>query len=103
MVFPVCRLAANGMEAWAWVLERGYEGYVAMEGACVYESGPTRRWLKVKVPGWTDPEDRWRRVRWALVSLGARPSLRAGRAVVLRLLPRTTRRRPHRRQAARRR
>jgi ATP-dependent DNA ligase len=23
----------------------------------------TKRWLKMKVPGWTDPGDRWRRVR----------------------------------------
>jgi len=27
----------------------------------------TKAWLKVKVPGWTDPEDRWRRVRTARV------------------------------------
>jgi hypothetical protein len=102
LVFPVGRLAPDGLEAWKQVVERGYEGYVAKDERSVYEGGATRRWLKV-VPGWTDPEDRWRRVRWALVSLGARPSLRAGRVVVMRLLPTTTRRRPHRRQAARRR
>ena len=28
-----------------------------------YVGGATRAWLKVKVPGWTDPEDRWKRVR----------------------------------------
>jgi len=27
-VLPVCRLVANGLDAWAQVLERGYEGYV---------------------------------------------------------------------------
>jgi bifunctional non-homologous end joining protein LigD len=43
---------------WAQVLERGYEGLVAKDEASVYEVGPTRRWLEVKVPGWTDDEDR---------------------------------------------
>jgi ATP-dependent DNA ligase len=28
LVFPVRRLAPNGLEAWAMVLERGYEGWV---------------------------------------------------------------------------
>jgi hypothetical protein len=46
------------------VIERGYEGLVAKDEASAYEGGPTRRWLKVMVvPGWTDPEDGWRRVR----------------------------------------
>ena len=31
--------------------------------ASPYVGGRTRSWLKVKVPGWTDPEDRWKRVR----------------------------------------
>jgi len=43
------------------VIERGYEGYVAKDEASAYEGGATRRWLKVKQPGWTDEEDRWRR------------------------------------------
>jgi bifunctional non-homologous end joining protein LigD len=60
-IFPVRRLAANGLEAWAQMLERGYEGYVAKDDASRYIGGKTRAWLKVKVPGWTDPEDRWRR------------------------------------------
>src|SRR5215475_12553142 len=34
--------------AWAQVIERGYEGYVAKDETSVYEPGPTRRWLKVK-------------------------------------------------------
>ncbi len=63
LMFPVRRLAADGLEAWRQVVERGYEGLVAKDEASVYEGGPTRRWLKVKVPGWTNPEDRWRRVR----------------------------------------
>ena len=63
LVFPVRRLARDGLEAWRQVVERGYEGLVAKDEASVYEGGPTRRLLKVKVPGWTNPEDRWRRVR----------------------------------------
>jgi ATP-dependent DNA ligase len=47
----VRRLAPNGLEAWKQVVERGYEGYVAKDGASLYEQGHTRRWLKVKVPG----------------------------------------------------
>jgi ATP-dependent DNA ligase len=43
LVLPVRRLAANGLDAWAQVLGNGYE------------------WLKVKVPGWTDADDHWRR------------------------------------------
>jgi bifunctional non-homologous end joining protein LigD len=61
LVFPVRRLAADGLEAWREVLERGYEGLVAKDDASPYAGGITRLWLKVKVPGWTDPEDRWRR------------------------------------------
>jgi ATP-dependent DNA ligase len=29
LVFPVRRLAPEGLEAWTQVFERGYEGYVA--------------------------------------------------------------------------
>jgi ATP-dependent DNA ligase len=60
-VFPVRRLAPDGLEAWKQVVERGYEGYVAKDEASVYEAGATRRWLKVKQKGWTVEEDRWRR------------------------------------------
>jgi ATP-dependent DNA ligase len=48
LVFPVRRLAPDGLQAWKQVTERGYEGYVAEDEASVYEGGPTRRWLKVK-------------------------------------------------------
>jgi bifunctional non-homologous end joining protein LigD len=54
LIFPVRRLAADGLEAWRGVVARGYEGFVAKEEASVYEGGPTQRWLKVKVPGRTD-------------------------------------------------
>jgi bifunctional non-homologous end joining protein LigD len=65
LVFPVRRLAADGLEAWKQVVERGYEGYVAKDETSVYEGGPTRQWLKVKQKDWTDPEDRWRRLMTA--------------------------------------
>jgi bifunctional non-homologous end joining protein LigD len=61
LVLPVRRLAPNGLEAWAQVLERGYEGLVAKDEESLYHGGITRSWLKVKVPGWTDAEDRWQR------------------------------------------
>jgi ATP-dependent DNA ligase len=48
LVFPVRRLARDGLEAWTQVVERGYEGYVAKDGRSLYEGGATRRWLKVK-------------------------------------------------------
>jgi ATP-dependent DNA ligase len=65
LVFPVRRLAPDGVEAWRQVIERGYEGLVAKDEAGVYEGGPTKRWLKVKVPGRTDAEERWRRLKTA--------------------------------------
>jgi ATP-dependent DNA ligase len=69
--FPVRRLAANGLEAWAQVLERGYEGYVAKDEASPYVGGRTRAWLKVKQRHWTLAEDRWRR-RVTAASVGER-------------------------------
>src|SRR4029450_9587881 len=62
-IFPVRRLTSNGLVAWDEVLKAGFEGYVAKDEASPYVGGVTRSWLKVKVPGWTDPEDRWKRVR----------------------------------------
>jgi ATP-dependent DNA ligase len=46
------------------VIEHGYEGWVSKDESSPYRGGVTRSWLKVKVPGWTEPEDRWRRVRF---------------------------------------
>jgi bifunctional non-homologous end joining protein LigD len=60
-IFPVRRPAADGLEAWQQVLERGNEGLVAKDDESKYEAGPTRRWLKVKQQGWTHEEDRWQR------------------------------------------
>jgi len=61
LVFPVRRLAPDGLEAWAQVVERGYEGLVAKNAASPYQGGATRHWLKVKQKNWTVEEDRWRR------------------------------------------
>jgi ATP-dependent DNA ligase len=61
LVFPVRRLAPDGLEARKQVIDNGYEGYVAKDEASAYEGGPTRRWLKVKVPSWTVEEDRCQR------------------------------------------
>jgi ATP-dependent DNA ligase len=41
LVFPVRRLAPDGLEAWSQVIVRGYEGYVAKDEASVYQGGPT--------------------------------------------------------------
>jgi bifunctional non-homologous end joining protein LigD len=62
-ILPVRRLASNGLAAWAQVLDKCYEGMVAKDEASAYVAGRTRLWLKVKVPGWTDSEDRWKRIR----------------------------------------
>ena len=61
LVFPVRRLAPDGLEAWSQVVERGYEGIVAKDDGSPYKGGPTRRCLKVKQKNWTVEEDRWRR------------------------------------------
>ena len=39
------------------MLEAGCEGLVAKDETSRYIGGPTRSWLKIKVPGWTDAED----------------------------------------------
>ena len=64
------RLASDGLEAWAQVVERGYEGLVAKDEASTYVGGPTRVWLKVKQGGWTVEEDRWRRTISVTTSRG---------------------------------
>jgi ATP-dependent DNA ligase len=53
-LLPARRLANNGLDAWPQAPGSGWEGY---------RGGVTRSWLKVKVPGWTDPEDKFKRVR----------------------------------------
>jgi bifunctional non-homologous end joining protein LigD len=61
LVFPVRRLAPDGLAAWQQVIERGYEGYVAKDEASAYDGGATRRWLKIKQKDWTISDDRWTR------------------------------------------
>jgi hypothetical protein len=52
LVLPARRLAANGLEAWAQVLERGYKGYVGKDEASQYlGGGPTPR-VDGSVCGW---------------------------------------------------
>ena len=50
LLFPARRLGADGLEAWAQVIERGYEGLVGKDEASPYREGRTLSWLKVKVP-----------------------------------------------------
>jgi ATP-dependent DNA ligase len=47
LVLPVRRLAADGLEAWAEVQRRGYEGLVAKEESAAYRR--STRWLKSKL------------------------------------------------------
>ena len=59
LVLPARRLADDGREAWAQVLERGYEGLVGKDEASPYVEGRTLSWLKVKVPNYREGERRW--------------------------------------------
>jgi ATP-dependent DNA ligase len=43
LAFPVRRLAADGLEAWKQVVERGDEGYVAKDEANVDDGGARGR------------------------------------------------------------
>ena len=61
LVLPVRRLAADGLEAWAQVLERGYEGLVGKDEASPYVEGRTLSWLKVKVAHYREGERGWSR------------------------------------------
>jgi ATP-dependent DNA ligase len=46
-VLPVRRLLDDGLEAWAIVQARGYEGLVAKDARAAYRPGPTTSWRKV--------------------------------------------------------
>jgi bifunctional non-homologous end joining protein LigD len=59
LVLPVRRLADDGVEAWAQVIERGYEGLVGKDEASPYVEGRTLSWLKVKVPKYREGERGW--------------------------------------------
>ena len=58
LLFPARRLAPHGLEAWAEVLARGYEGLVGKDEASPYRGGQTLAWLTVK-----QSKDREERVR----------------------------------------
>jgi bifunctional non-homologous end joining protein LigD len=49
LMFPARRLPPHGLDAWATVKQRGYEGLVAKDEQSPYRGGATRWWLKVKV------------------------------------------------------
>ena len=59
LVLPARRLADNGLDAWAQVLERGYEGLVGKDEASAYVEGRTLSWLKVKQPKYREGERGW--------------------------------------------
>ncbi len=44
------------MAAWAEVLHRGIEGYVAKDPESSYVGGRSLKWLKVKVPKYREEE-----------------------------------------------
>jgi bifunctional non-homologous end joining protein LigD len=60
-LFPVRRLADDGLKAWQQVLERGYEGMVAKDPTSAYRGGRTLSWLKVKQPRYREGERGWHR------------------------------------------
>jgi bifunctional non-homologous end joining protein LigD len=59
LVLPARRLGADGLEAWAQVLERGYEGLAGKDDASPYREGRTLSWLKVKVARYREGERGW--------------------------------------------
>lgn len=59
LLFPARRLGADGLEAWAQVLECGYEGLVGKDEVSPYREGRTLSWLKVKVPKYREGERGW--------------------------------------------
>jgi ATP-dependent DNA ligase len=58
-LIPPPRLLSNGMAAWAEVLHRGIEGYVAKDPESPYVGGRTLKWLKVKQAKYREGERGW--------------------------------------------
>jgi ATP-dependent DNA ligase len=56
LILPARRLADDGLDAWAQVLARGYEGLVGKAEASAYVEGRTLAWLKVKVSHYREGE-----------------------------------------------
>lgn len=59
LILPARRLLANGLAAWAEVLHRGLEGYVAKDPESPYVGGRSLKWVKVKVPHYREQERGW--------------------------------------------
>jgi hypothetical protein len=59
LILPARRLLSNGMAAWAEVLHRGIEGYVAKDPESPYVGGRTLKWLKVKQAKYREGERGW--------------------------------------------
>lgn len=59
LIFPARRLAGTGLEAWAEVLERGYEGLVGKDPASPYRQGRSLSRLKVKQRDYRVEERGW--------------------------------------------
>jgi len=56
LILPARRLRRNGLAAWAQVLTRGWEGYVAKDPTSPYVGGRTLKWLKVKQAKYREEE-----------------------------------------------
>ena len=56
LILPTRRLSPEGFAAWAEVLHRGWEGYVAKDPESPYVAGRTLKWLKVKQPKYREVE-----------------------------------------------
>jgi bifunctional non-homologous end joining protein LigD len=59
LVLPARRLADDGLEASAQVVERGYEGLVGKDETAPYREGRSLSWLKVKQPRYREGERGW--------------------------------------------
>jgi bifunctional non-homologous end joining protein LigD len=59
LILPARRLSPDGFAAWAEVLHRGWEGYVAKDPESKYVGGRTLKWLKVKQRGYRVEERGW--------------------------------------------
>jgi ATP-dependent DNA ligase len=58
-LFPVRRLADDGLKPWEQVLAGGYEGLVAKDPTSSYIGGRMLKWLKVKQPKYQEGERGW--------------------------------------------
>jgi len=59
LIFASRRLAANGLEAWQEVLERGYEGLLAKDESSPYRGGRTLSWITVRQRAYRVVERGW--------------------------------------------